>query len=39
MEKTAVSESAPRSASYEDILVLSEHLVGEILNGALYTHT
>jgi hypothetical protein len=25
-------------ATYEDILALAEHLVGEILQGALYSH-
>lgn len=30
--------AAARLASYEDILELPEHLVGEILHGALYTH-
>jgi len=33
-----VSEPARRIAHYEDILALPEHLVGEILEGALHTH-
>ena len=31
-------DTAPRKPSYEDILALPEHLVGEILAGELYTH-
>ena len=33
-----MSEPARRIARYEDILALPEHLVGEILEGALHTH-
>jgi hypothetical protein len=33
-----MSEPAARGASYEDILALPEHLVGEILFGRLHTH-
>lgn len=33
-----MADPAARKASYEDILTLPEHLVGEILNGGLITH-
>ncbi|MCX8049874.1 MAG: Uma2 family endonuclease [Methylohalobius sp.] len=33
-----MTEPAKRRASYEEILNLPEHLVGEILGGKLYTH-
>jgi hypothetical protein len=33
-----MSDPARRAASYEDILALPEHWVGEILHGVLHTH-
>ena len=33
-----MADPAARKATYEDILNLPEHLVGEILNGVLITH-
>lgn len=33
-----MSETAERKATYEDLLALPEHVVGEILGGVLHTH-
>ncbi len=33
-----MSETAERKATYEDLLALPEHVVGEILDGELHTH-
>ena len=33
-----MSHVAPKPASYEDLLELPEHLVGEIIGGELHTH-
>jgi Uma2 family endonuclease len=33
-----MAQAAERSATYEDLLSLPQHLVGEILHGALHTH-
>ncbi len=34
-----MSDPARRKPSYEDILALPEHLVGEIIAGELHTHS
>ncbi|PWG61260.1 Uma2 family endonuclease [Spiribacter halobius] len=33
-----MTDPAPRQATYEDILALPDHLVGELLGGDLHTH-
>ena len=36
-DETTMPQTAQRLATYQDILDLPDHLVGEIINGELYT--